>query len=82
MIEVSLKLFGPLRDVAGTNEMNLSVPAPQTGAAAFEALAVQHPQLKKWERVIRLAVNLEYVSFDRRLNNGDEVCFITPISGG
>ena len=32
--------------------------------------------------IIRAAVNLEYVSFDHRLNDEDEVAFFPPVTGG
>jgi len=33
-------------------------------------------------RAIRVAVNQEYVSFDHRLTEGDEVAFFPPVTGG
>lgn len=33
-------------------------------------------------QVIRAAVNFEYVPFDHRLSNNDEVAFFPPVTGG
>ncbi len=33
-------------------------------------------------QVIRAAVNFEYVSFDHKLSNTDEVAFFPPVTGG
>jgi sulfur-carrier protein len=82
MIDVTFKIFGPLRDIVGANELSFSVPPPYTGESAFEALASTHPGLRQWRSSVRLAVNLEYTQFDRVLHPGDEVSFIPPVSGG
>ena len=34
------------------------------------------------KKVIRAAVNLEYVSFDYKLINKDEIAFFPPVTGG
>ena len=34
------------------------------------------------KKVIRAAVNLEYVSFDHKLINKDEIAFFPPVTGG
>jgi molybdopterin converting factor subunit 1 len=82
MITVRVMVFGPLRDILGEPDITLEVPAQCTGEEAFEALASQHPQLRAWRKSLRLAVNLEYVPFATRLNDGDEVGFLPPVSGG
>lgn len=33
-------------------------------------------------QVIRAAVNFEYVPFDHKLSNSDEVAFFPPVTGG
>jgi molybdopterin converting factor small subunit len=82
MIDVVVKFFGPLRDVVGCDEMRLSVSPPFTGEAAFEVLSSRHPEVGVWKSSLRLAVNLEYVDFSKVLHEGDEVCFVPPVSGG
>ncbi len=82
MIDVRVKLFGPLKDIAAADEVALSLPPPCMGEGAFEALVEKFPEMGKWRSSVRLAVNLEYTSFGHELKNGDEVCFIPPVSGG
>lgn len=81
-MKVDLKLFGPLRDIVQHDEMTLDVPAPHTGEVVFEHLASSFPELRKWKGSVRVAVNLEYASFDTKLSEGDELSFIPPVSGG
>ncbi len=82
MINVTLKLFGPLRDVMQRDELQLQVPPPYKGDTAFELLTLSNPLLLRWRPSVRLAVNMEYTSFDHVLKSGDEICFIPPVSGG
>lgn len=82
MISVSVKFFGPLRDLVNHDEMTLELPDASTGEAAFEALVAAYPGLQEWRQSTRFAVNLEYTQFSRELQTGDTVTFIPPVSGG
>ena len=82
MIEVNVRFFGPVKDLAGTEGLTLELPPAASGNVAFDSLAARYPGLHRWRSSIRLAVNLQYVDFDHPLDNGDEVALIPPISGG
>ncbi len=82
MIRVTLKLFGPLRDILGRDDMPLVLAPPYDGTNAFETIAAESPELLAWRSSVRLAVNLEYVPMSHVLREGDEICFIPPVSGG
>ena len=82
MIQLDIKIFGPLRDIVQQNEFALELPPPYTGEHMYEILAAKAPTLHDWKPSVRLAVNLEYTSFDRELISGDEVSLIPPVSGG
>ena len=75
-------MFGPLRDIIHSDEVQLDIPNPHNGETVFTLLARNAPQLQQWKSSVRVAVNLEYASFDRELHSGDEVSFIPPVSGG
>jgi molybdopterin converting factor small subunit len=82
MIEVRVKVFGPLRDIVGGEQFALRVPSPYSGETVFNALSDQYPRLQPWRASVRLAVNLTYAGFDSPLKNGDEIALIPPVSGG
>ncbi|EAZ93573.1 hypothetical protein CY0110_17297 [Crocosphaera chwakensis CCY0110] len=42
----------------------------------------EHPQLKKWQDITRFSVNYQFVEADTKLQDGDELVFIPPVSGG
>ncbi len=82
MTSVTVKFFGPLRDIVQRDELALDLSGVCTGEEAFERLAEDFPGLLKWKASVRLALNLEYVQFSHDLKSGDEVSFIPPVSGG
>jgi len=82
MRNVTALFFGPVRELVGAGSLSLEVDPPFTGDAAFEALAARYPALRSWRGSLRLAVNREYVPFEKVLDAGDEISFLPPVSGG
>ncbi len=81
-ITVTVKLFAAYQEAFQQSELVLELP-PQTPAiAVLEHLISQHPELKKWQEITRLGINLQFVSPDTLLVDGDEVVLIPPVSGG
>ncbi len=42
----------------------------------------QYPPMAPYRSIMRLAVNQKYVQDSNRLQDGDEIAIITPVSGG
>ena len=81
-MRVSVLFFGMLKDVAGraTDSVDL-----REGASIRDVLAhyeAQIPRLKESLPSVALAVNQEYASPDTKLQSGDEVALLPPVSGG
>jgi molybdopterin converting factor subunit 1 len=79
---VTVRLFARFREIAGVNELQQELPAGATARTAWQALAARHPQLAEYETVASCAVNEEYARFSTTLNDGDEIAFLPPVSGG
>ena len=81
-INVRVLFFGAAREVAGQEEVNLSLVAPVNAASAFEQVLAAYPELRRFGRSLLLAVNQEYASLDREVHDGDELALFPPVSGG
>lgn len=75
-----LLYFAALADVAGRTEETVASDARDV-RALYATLAARHRFTFTAER-LRVAVNGEFVGWDRMLAEGDEVVFIPPVSGG
>jgi len=81
-ITIRVLCFAQLKGHLGESEFSLSLPKGATGHDLLERLAERAPPLRPLLLVSRLAVNGEYTSFEKILEEGDEVVVIPPVSGG
>jgi molybdopterin converting factor subunit 1 len=83
-MRVHVKLFAQLRDMAGTGDVDLDVATASgaTVAAVWQALVGAHAALAPFESSVSCAVNATYARKHTRVNAGDEVAFLPPVSGG
>ena len=82
-IAVELHLFARLREACeGRSRLSLTLPEGATPEACFESLCERYAGVRSQRRGLAVAVNDEYVSWNRPLVAGDAVSFIPPVSGG
>jgi molybdopterin converting factor subunit 1 len=81
-LRVRIRLFAIQRELAGSREVALELPATATVADAWAGLVARHPVLAPGRSSVRFAVNGEYAGPDTPLGDGDEVAVIPPVSGG
>jgi MoaE-MoaD fusion protein len=81
-LSVRALLFARLREQAGTDAVDLELPAGATVADAYDALRAARPSIEPERSAVRPARNQEFCEWDARLADGDEVAFIPPVSGG
>jgi len=81
-MHVKVRLFARLREIAGAGELTREVPDGATAQDAWTALAREFPALADYGRTISCAVNESYSKLAIPLQDGDEVAFLPPVSGG
>lgn len=81
-VHVSVKLFARVREICGSEELAVTLPAGADAASCFDELAARHPRLGGLRDRLLVAVNEEYADWERSLAEGDVVSFIPPVSGG
>jgi molybdopterin synthase sulfur carrier subunit len=81
-MKINVKLFAAYQEAYGVPEINLQLPASSPVQAVLDYILSEHPDLEKWRSLTRFGVNLEFVSPETLLQEGDEVVLIPPVSGG
>lgn len=77
-MSVHVKYFASLREEIGRAEDSVSI----SGTATVEEIWHQTTgNLQRDSRVL-VAVNQEYADFDHIVQDGDEVAFFPPVTGG
>jgi molybdopterin converting factor subunit 1 len=82
-MKVTVRLFAILRERAGRDSIELSLPAGATVEEAVEALRSVDGLADLIGRLpVRMAVNREYAEAGATLAPGDELALVPPVSGG
>ncbi len=81
-MQVQVLFFGVLKDIIGKAEETVEVSTGSTLQDLFEGYAERFGTLRDRRSSILLARNREFSTPDTVLNEGDEVAFLPPVSGG
>jgi molybdopterin synthase sulfur carrier subunit len=79
---VRVRLFAVARQLAGQEQVEVSLPAGSTIAQLRTALLEQHPSLAPLARAAMFAVGTEYADDAARVEEGADIACIPPVSGG
>lgn len=81
-MRVKVQLFARLRELAGRGECDCEVPAGSSVADVWHAVADRHASLKPFGTAISCALNADFARMTAPVQEGDEVAFLPPVSGG
>ena len=81
-MRVRIRLFASLREAVGEAAAELELAQGATAEDAWRSLVALHPGLAPRRASLAAAVNRSYKTFDAVLEDGDELAFIPPVSGG
>ncbi len=79
---LKVRFFASLKDLVGESEMEMQLEQETSVRKIFQRLESRFPEIKKYESILLVAVNMEYADLDTTVASGDEVCFFPPVSGG
>ena len=77
-MNIQVRFFASLRERVGINEAQISLPAEATVADVWRALIEDQAMPGN----LLAAVNQEYAQLSSPVEDGDEVAFFPPVTGG
>jgi molybdopterin synthase catalytic subunit len=81
-VQVTVKLFGSVREGAGAKELRVDLPAGAAVRDLRALLAYDHAAVGELGERLRIAVNQRLADEGDALAEGDEVALLPPVSGG
>lgn len=81
-ITIIVKLFAAYQEAYQVDQLTWQLPANSPVSHVLDRCIAEHPQLQDWRDLTRFGINLEFVSPQTPLHDGDEVVLIPPVSGG
>lgn len=81
-MKVKAMFFGAIRDIVGTSEVDLDLIPGMTARELLQRYCRDYPPFNPYAAITKIAVNLEFATPETILNDGDEIAFIPPVSGG
>ena len=82
MSTTKVLFFASLGDLVGQPEIDLELAEEVTVSRLVEILEEAHPELARYDRRYRVAVNQVFAQHEQAVKPGDEVALIPPVSGG
>jgi molybdopterin synthase catalytic subunit/molybdopterin converting factor small subunit len=81
-MQVRILFFGVLKDLTGRGSDLLTLPEHATLGDVFIHYEEITPRLGELAASIAISINQEFAGPDSQLNEGDEIAFLPPVSGG
>jgi molybdopterin converting factor subunit 1 len=81
-MRVRVLFFGILKDTAGRSAEDSDFPAGTDLRGVFEAYSARFPRLRDMAGSIVIARNHEFADRSTPVQEGDEIAFLPPVSGG
>jgi len=81
-VRVQVLFFGMLKDVTGLSREDLEVSPGSRLESVFDHYAALYPRMRDLSPSIVVALNRQFAGRDAAVNEGDEIAFLPPVSGG
>jgi molybdopterin converting factor small subunit len=81
-MQVTVHCFARLREIVGQGVWTCEVRGPATIADVWRALITEWPAAAAMTRAVSCARNADFAAMSTAVEDGDEVAFLPPVSGG
>ena len=81
-MNIQLKLFAKAKELAGSDVVQLELPADATLKTLKVVLCAQYPQLAKLADQLLYAIDNDYADETTVITESSEVACFPPVSGG
>jgi molybdopterin converting factor subunit 1 len=81
-MRVKVRVFARLRELAGRDAWECDVAPGASVADVWKQVAREHDTLTPFEAVVSFALNSSFAPRSARVQEGDEVAVLPPVSGG
>ena len=84
MKRITVRYFASIREAVGQGSETLETTATTLGALRTELIArsTAHAASLAPGKAVRMALNQDMCALDAAIQNGDEVAFFPPVTGG
>ncbi len=81
-MQVHVLFFGQLKDATGFAAHDFEASEAASLGSIWDDFAARFPRLEAHRPHVRAARNHEFAAFETRVEPGDEIAFLPPVSGG
>ena len=82
---MKIRYFAWLKNITNTDSEEFNEPSIRDVDSLIVFLCNKYPKLDPYinkEKIVRIAINLEYTTTNDKLSFSDEVALFPPVSGG
>jgi molybdopterin converting factor subunit 1 len=77
-----VKFFAGYKEAIGVEQVDIGLEEGADVSSLIEVIKEKHPKLGELTETLVISVNWEYATYDTKLEDGDEVALLPPVSGG
>lgn len=81
-MKIRILLFARLRDLLGTDSVELDSSDIESVGDAYQILRSKYPEVEAFSSSLLVAVNQEFADWNTPISEGDELALFPPVSGG
>jgi molybdopterin synthase sulfur carrier subunit len=79
---INVLFFARLKDQVGQTELSLGTDFAGKTVAELQQALIAQGMIALHDDSIRIALNQNFCAPDARVNDGDEIAFMPPVTGG